>query len=71
MVNTIRAAFSSSINVLKRLSGDARPKPFDHKEHFGYVDGISQPALWYDFTSSLVWAYGAKMYLRKRACDSP
>lgn len=39
------ALFKSSITVMQTLEGIARPGQLAGHEHFGYEDGISQPAL--------------------------
>ena len=38
-------SFGPSIEVVTVLEGDERPKDQAGHEHFGFLDGISQPAL--------------------------
>ncbi|KAF9739233.1 hypothetical protein PMIN03_005012 [Paraphaeosphaeria minitans] len=42
---TLSADETSSIVEVATLAGDVRPGEFSGHEHFGYMDGISQPAL--------------------------
>ncbi|QRV97759.1 Dyp-type peroxidase family [Ceratobasidium sp. AG-Ba] len=37
--------FGSSIEIVGIIDGTAREKPLDKHEHFGYLDGVSQPAM--------------------------
>ncbi|KAL0565437.1 dye-decolorizing heme-containing peroxidase [Marasmius crinis-equi] len=41
----IQSALGSSITEIHRLQGAARPGDQEGHEHFGYMDGISQPAV--------------------------
>ena len=43
--DAIKKTFGSSMNVVNTLEGRARPGDQEGHEHFGYEDGISQPAL--------------------------
>ncbi|KAJ7276838.1 fungal peroxidase [Mycena rebaudengoi] len=42
---SLKAALGTSINELYSLQGAARPGEFAGHEHFGYMDGISQPGV--------------------------
>ncbi|KAM0688981.1 hypothetical protein Q7P36_011057 [Cladosporium allicinum] len=44
-LDSIKKVFQSSIKELKTISGKVRPAPFKGHEHFGFNDGISQPAI--------------------------
>ncbi|KAF8513631.1 DyP-type peroxidase [Gautieria morchelliformis] len=41
----VQALFGSSISELYRLQGQVRPGDQEGHEHFGYMDGISQPGI--------------------------
>nr|CDN40127.1 Dye-decolorizing peroxidase [Bjerkandera adusta] len=43
--NDISTAFGASITEVQALSGSARPGDLAGHEHFGFLDGISQPAV--------------------------
>nr|WAW38288.1 DyP-type peroxidase [Chondrostereum purpureum] len=42
---SLESALGNSIKEVHRLQGAARPGPEEGHEHFGYMDGIGQPAL--------------------------
>lgn len=44
-LDSIKKVFQSSVKELKTISGKVRPAPFKGHEHFGFNDGISQPAI--------------------------
>ncbi|KAL0066368.1 dye-decolorizing heme-containing peroxidase [Marasmius tenuissimus] len=44
-LKSIQSALGSSITEIHRLQGAARPGDQEGHEHFGYMDGISQPAI--------------------------
>jgi len=44
----VERSFGQSIKSITVISGKVRPDPHQNKEHFGFRDGISQPALRYD-----------------------
>jgi len=43
-MNEVRELFKNSVEVLANWEGRVRPR---EAEHFGYRDGIAQPALMY------------------------
>ncbi|KAG8825506.1 hypothetical protein FRC19_011298 [Serendipita sp. 401] len=45
MVNWLEALFGTDMTRIYTLQGNIRPPPFDGHEMFGYLDGISQPAI--------------------------
>lgn len=45
MVNWLEALFGSDITKMHELQGNIRPPPYDGHEMFGYLDGVSQPAV--------------------------
>ncbi|KAL0565457.1 dye-decolorizing heme-containing peroxidase [Marasmius crinis-equi] len=44
-IETIKGIFGSSFQEVYRLNAEARPGPNMGHEHFGWVDGIAQPAI--------------------------
>ncbi|KAG9056201.1 hypothetical protein FS842_011378 [Serendipita sp. 407] len=45
MVNWLEALFGTDMTRIYTLQGNIRPPPFDGHEMFGYLDGVSQPAV--------------------------
>ncbi|CAE6469041.1 unnamed protein product [Rhizoctonia solani] len=41
----LKATFGTSLTIRQMLDGKVRPQPYKDHEHFGFKDGISQPAI--------------------------